>query len=88
MRLPIYPSEKRLAQWRWLADAGAFAELAGAIVALHYDPAYDRGRKRHARPRLAELSLDPADPLSLAEAADAVAAVVSRLDAGPRGAQP
>ena len=38
-RLPVHPSRQRLAGWRALADAGAFAELAEALRALHYDPA-------------------------------------------------
>jgi len=80
-RLPVHPSQKRLENWRALADAGAFAELAQAVMALHYDPAYDRSRRRHARPDLAEVPLTPADPQSQDACADAIAALLGALDA-------
>lgn len=78
LRLPVKPSAERLAAWRALADSGAFAELAEAIMALHYDPAYDRSRKRHARPLLGALDLVPDDPESLAAAAAEAARLVGR----------
>jgi tRNA 2-selenouridine synthase len=77
-RLPVRPSAERLARWRALADAGALAELAEAIMTLHYDPAYDRSRKRHDRTLMGTVSLVPYDPASLGEAA----AAVSELAAG------
>ncbi|WP_293904342.1 tRNA 2-selenouridine(34) synthase MnmH [Phenylobacterium sp.] len=70
-RLPVHPSRERLAGWRALADAGAFAELAQALLTLHYDPAYDRGRKRHARPLLGQIAVRPQDLADLDRAADA-----------------
>jgi tRNA 2-selenouridine synthase len=69
-----------------MADAGAFAELAEAIMALHYDPAYDRSRKRHDRPLLGVAALVPHDPASLGAAVDEVVRLVARLTPGPRGA--
>lgn len=80
-RLPVGPSAERLGKWRALADAGAFAELAEAIMALHYDPAYDRSRKRHDRPLLGVISLVPDDPSSLGAAVDEVVRLVGALDA-------
>jgi len=74
-RLPVHPSRERLTSWRALADAGRFAELAQAVMALHYDPAYDRSRKKHERPLLGRVALDPTDPESSDAAADAVAAL-------------
>ena len=32
-RLPVYPGQKRLENWRGMADAGAFEELAAALMA-------------------------------------------------------
>jgi tRNA 2-selenouridine synthase len=87
-RLPTHPSRERLANWRALADAGAFAELAQAVMALHYDPAYDRARRRHGRPALGLVPLVPADLLSQEAAADAVAALIGALDAPGAGRDP
>lgn len=59
-RLEVYPGRKQLANWRELADAGAFAELARQVVERHYDPSYRRkaadARERHeiALPSLAD----------------------------------
>lgn len=72
-RLPIKPSAERLAAWRGMIAAGAFAELAEAIMGLHYDPAYDRARRKHGRPLLASLEVVPTDPESQEAAADAIA---------------
>jgi tRNA 2-selenouridine synthase len=80
-RLPVKPSAERLAKWRALADAGAFAELAEAIMALHYDPAYDRSRKRHDRPLLGAVELVPDDAASRTAAAEEAARLVAALDA-------
>jgi tRNA 2-selenouridine synthase len=75
-RLPVRPSRERLSGWRELADAGRFADLALALLTLHYDPAYSRARKRHDRRGLGEVALDPNDPAALAAAADAVTELV------------
>lgn len=82
-RLPVPPSAERLAKWRALADAGAFADLAEAIMALHYDPAYDRSRKKHDRPLLGVVPLDPTDAASQEDAARRAAALAAALDAIP-----
>jgi tRNA 2-selenouridine synthase len=71
-RLPIRPSAERLASWRAMIDAGAFAELAAAIMVLHYDPAYDRSRRKHDRPVLGVVPLVPTDPVSQETAADEI----------------
>lgn len=72
-RLPVHPSRERLSGWRAMIDAGAFAELADAIMALHYDPAYDRSRRKQDRPLLGALTLNPSDPASQDAAADQIA---------------
>lgn len=72
-RLPIRPSAERLAAWRGMIASGAFADLAEAIMGLHYDPAYDRARRKHDRPLLATLDVVPTDPTSQDAAADAIA---------------
>jgi tRNA 2-selenouridine synthase len=77
-RLPTHPSRERLEGWRALVDAGAFAELAEALMALHYDPAYDRARKKHARPLLGSAPVSPTDPASQEAAADAILKLAGR----------
>lgn len=74
-RLPEYPGRQRLADWRALAQAGAFEALAEALIERHYDPAYDRSSRKDARPRLGVLELDRLD----AAAQEAAAAEVARL---------
>ncbi len=57
MRLPVYPGQKRLENWRSLADAGAFVELASDLMEHHYDPAYDRSARKDERTSLAVVEL-------------------------------
>jgi tRNA 2-selenouridine synthase len=80
-RLPIRPSPARRATWRALVEAGELAELAGALLTLHYDPAYDRARKKHDRSLIGTVPVRPGDPAAMAAAADAVAALTVALDA-------
>lgn len=83
-RLPVTPSPTRAAAWAALLDAGAFAEFAAALMALHYDPAYARSRKRRERAVLATLPIRPGDPASRAATAAGIAQIASALDAvGP-----
>jgi tRNA 2-selenouridine synthase len=77
-RLPVYPGQKRLENWRGMADAGAFEELAEALMEQHYDPAYDRSSRKDERPRLGVVELPDLEPGSQDRAADEV----SRLIAG------
>ena len=74
-RLPAYPGQKRLENWRSLADAGEFEELAAALMEHHYDPAYDRSARKDERPRLGVIELPSLD----AAGQDAAAAEIRRL---------
>lgn len=38
----------RVDAWQKMAQAGAFSDLAGALMAEHYDPRYAKSRARHA----------------------------------------
>jgi tRNA 2-selenouridine synthase len=71
-RLPVSPNPKRLAAWRAMIDEGRLEDLALALMAIHYDPAYDRARKKHERPLVARLGLDPSEPAGLDAAAEEV----------------
>ncbi|MDB5451872.1 MAG: rhodanese-like protein [Caulobacteraceae bacterium] len=71
-RLPTYPGRKRLEDWGRLADAGAFEELAEALIELHYDPAYRRSSRKDARPRLGAVELAGLAPADFEAAADEI----------------
>lgn len=72
-RLPVYPGQARLADWRDLAARGDFAQLAEAVIELHYDPAYARSSKKEERPILTRLDLSGLEDGDLDAAARAVA---------------
>lgn len=48
-RLRPYHAAEVIAGWHALAAQGAHAELAAGLMALHYDPRYDKHRNRQAR---------------------------------------
>src|SRR6185437_12746014 len=77
-RLPTPPGKKRLAAWGELADAGAFEDLALALMELHYDPAYRRSSRKETRRSLGAIELRALDPGDL----DAAAARIAELIAG------
>ena len=78
-RLPTHPGQKRLDDWRGLADAGEFEALAGALMELHYDPAYDRSSRKDTRRRLGEVTMDDLDDAGQATAAERIAALVAAI---------
>lgn len=57
--------------WQALAESGDFEPLAAALITAHYDPAYDRARKRDKPARkpvvLETLELDAASLIALAD---------------------
>jgi tRNA 2-selenouridine synthase len=81
-RLPVHPSRERIANWRALADAGEFETLVGAVMALHYDPAYLRARKKHGRPLLDVIELSALDASSQEAAAERIAGTLDAVQAG------
>jgi tRNA 2-selenouridine synthase len=87
-RLPTHPSAKRLEGWRKLIEAGDFTTLAEALMELHYDPAYLRGRRKDGREALAQIDIERLDAAGLAAAADRVAAIVAALPAQGTGKAP
>lgn len=78
-KLEVYPGRKRLENWRDLADEGHFADLAKEVVELHYDPAYERSRKRDERPLLKTIAVESLDEASLDAAAEEVCALLEGL---------
>lgn len=79
-RLPVYPGQKRLENWRGLAGAGAFEELAAALMEHHYDPAYDRSARKDQRPRLCVIALSDLSAGDQERAADAIMGLAAGLD--------
>ena len=75
-RLPVPIAQRRLSAWRQMVAEGAFTDLAEALMAAHYDPAYARGRRKDDQPTLATIALERLDPAALEAAADRVAARV------------
>ena len=77
---PFHPKE-RLEDWRALAEAGEDATLAADLMRVHYDPLYDRSRRRREAPTLATLRLAEISP----DALDGAAAEIIRLMARTPG---
>lgn len=71
-RLPIHPSQRRLAAWCEMVERGAYADLAEALMSAHYDPAYARERRKADQPLLASIALEHLDPASLDLAATGI----------------
>lgn len=87
-RLPTYPGQKRLEDWRRLVADGAYAELAQALIELHYDPAYRRSGKKETRVSLGGVAMGDLSTARQEEAADQIALLVAGslddLVLGPR----
>ncbi|NYS26288.1 tRNA 2-selenouridine(34) synthase MnmH [Rhodobacteraceae bacterium 2376] len=64
-------SRDRIAEWTAQARAGAVAELAGGLLAQHYDPRYRRARRSVTAGRC--LDLPDLQPQTLARAATEIA---------------
>jgi tRNA 2-selenouridine synthase len=77
-RLPLRPGRERLAQWRALAEAGAYEALASALMEAHYDPSYDRSARKDTRPLLDVVRLDGLDAAGQEAAADSIADLLRR----------
>ncbi len=81
---PYHPAES-IADWHALAGQGAFAALAGALMACHYDPRYEKHRARHDQgsPAIAAPSLRPeALPGLAAQVIAAAELAVERAEPG------
>jgi tRNA 2-selenouridine synthase len=79
-RLPRHLGRKSLEAWRDLAAAKNFEGLAQALIEAHYDPAYERARRRDPR----SLGTVPMAGLALAQR-EAAAGAVAELVRGIPG---
>jgi tRNA 2-selenouridine synthase len=75
-RLPRHLGRKSFEAWRDLAGAKDFEGLALALIEAHYDPAYERARRRTKRPALDVVPLVDLAPADRGAAAEAVAGLV------------
>ncbi len=64
-----FHSKKRIEEWGGMADAGRHRDLAAALIEHHYDPLYQRSRKRRTDKPLAEFTLARLDPEGISDAA-------------------
>jgi tRNA 2-selenouridine synthase len=76
VRLPGRHGRKRLAEWLQLARAGDFEALAAALMADHYDPAYQRSRREDDHRCLGVVDVDDLSPTGQQQATVAIAALV------------
>lgn len=79
-RLPPHHSKETVSGWKAMARDGRTVELAAALIADHYDPAYRRMSARRDRPVIGRLTMTEVLDADLDRAADAVAALISRLE--------
>lgn len=78
-RLPVHPSQKRLEGWRKLLADGDYAALAEALMELHYDPAYRRGRRKDGREPMAVIALETLDDAGFEVAASRIIQLVEPM---------
>ena len=74
--LAPFHRKAQVEEWRAMADTDEFEALAESLMRLHYDPLYDRGRKRTNAAPLPSLALDRLDEEAIASAAKEIAEIV------------
>jgi tRNA 2-selenouridine synthase len=87
-KLPVHHGRERRAEWRAQAAAGDHVALAASLMEHHYDPAYERSRRKDSKGAADILALDDLESASLDRAAAEIAARVagSHLNLGTRAA--
>ncbi|WP_417257651.1 tRNA 2-selenouridine(34) synthase MnmH [Celeribacter sp.] len=70
---------ERVEAWKDLARAGNFVDLAGGLMAQHYDPRYKRSRAKHAPVVSATIDLCSMDEAARDQAAEQVIKVMNAL---------
>ena len=76
-RLPPHHSKETVAGWTAMARDGRTTDLAAALIADHYDPAYRRMSARRDRPVIGRVEMADVSDAELDRAADEVAALIS-----------
>ena len=78
-KLRPFHAREVIERWQGMAAAGAFAALAGELMAAHYDPRYAKGRARLGAERERVVQADALDDAGLDRLTDAVLAAVGEL---------
>jgi tRNA 2-selenouridine synthase len=81
--LPGRHGRKRVAAWSAMVDAGDLVALAAELTELHYDPAYERGRRKDERASLGEVAMDDLSADRQDEAARRIADLIAAFRARP-----
>jgi tRNA 2-selenouridine synthase len=81
--LPGRHGRKRVAAWSEMVDAGDLAALAAELAELHYDPAYERARRKDERPSLGVVAMDDLSADRQDEAARRIAGLVASFETRP-----
>lgn len=76
-RLKPFHSSEALDEWRAHADAQRFDVLAAALIRAHYDPLYDRARRKRGDAPRADIRLPALSHDALNAAADEIARVAA-----------
>ena len=76
--LAPFHRKAQVEEWRAMADTDEFEALAESLMRLHYDPLYDRGRKRAIAAPIAPIALEKLDEEAIAGAAREIADVIGR----------
>lgn len=76
-RLAPFHSKETIADWRELAVRGDYKRLAESLMREHYDPLYDRTRKRRDGAALAEIVLKGFNDSALDDAAQIIRAIIA-----------
>ncbi|GAB4519693.1 MAG: tRNA 2-selenouridine(34) synthase MnmH [Amphiplicatus sp.] len=85
-RLAPFHEKARIERWRNLAQAEEYAALAAALMRDHYDPLYERARKRRQDRPLAEIRLDRLDAEDIDAAARRIKEIAERFAGAARAA--
>lgn len=83
-RLAPFHAKEQIENWREMAHKEHFPALAESLMRVHYDPLYDRTRKRRGGAPLAEIALDGFSDEALDAAAEEIGAIMAKaFDARP-----
>ncbi len=78
-RLKSFHAKETIEEWRSMAAAKQYSELAERLIREHYDPLYDRSRKRDERAPIAAVQIDRLEADDLGAAAADAAGIITRL---------
>ena len=82
-KLPRHHGAEQRGVWRAMAQAKDFTALAETLIEHHYDPAYERSRRRDARPSLGIVTALSLDPVGLEHAARRLLALLETCPVAP-----